>query len=661
MAEQFVHSQIRNLPLFGQLTAPQIGVIAALTVVLRFEPGGLVVQEGQPTQGLFLFAGGRGILTRRSSSGMEDRVGTVEAGQYIDETALYDSGYENASLRIVETAIVLLIPRTAFVQMVTRYPEIRANLRIQSATDVAARQTGGKLFKGQRDDETVLHVWRRHWWAVARYGWIAIVVALALFAFALVLAERAPVLALGAAGLAVIIPGAIAMYLYFEWQNDSIVVSDQRIVRIWNQIIGFENTLSEIPLDRVIEVNVTIPPADPFARLFHYGTIFVRTAGEAANMTLEMLTEPQQVQSAIFTQRDRFRDRLEQRKRETVRDDVEQALGLAQSDQPQPVPLTKRSDHAATIGLPFVRTKFIAANGDIVYRKHSTVWMQHIMLPTLAVGASLVLMLISLLVPAFPLTGPIGLAAGMFLLIVSLIWFYAADWDWRNDLFIIGSDAITLIRKRPLWLQNESERIRISQIDNVKSRVDGLDQQHSEPGQRPNFVDRFRPQRRESHGLDLRSAGSTGGNLTPPLRDQERAPSQRRRTAAAGDQGLLADLSRIAARTAADSIRAAGDQPVGCDPAGEHLRPPRRARHADQRRPAAAHQRWQPPAAHPQTAPGSRVKANRINAKTQRVKTRRKEKLRKFFASFFSSLRLCVKDFPLMPTVGSPTARRIAV
>ena len=476
MAEQFVQTHIRNLPIFGQLTTPQIGVIAALTAVLRFEPGQLVVQEGQPTQGLFLFAGGRGILTRRSSAGMEDRVGTVESGQYIDETALYDSGYEPMSLRIVETAIVLLIPRAAFVQMVTRYPEIRANLRVQSVTDVSTRQTGGKLFKGQRDDETVLHVWRRHWWAVARYSWIAIVVALALFAFALVLAESAPVLALGAAGLAVIIPGAIAMYLYFEWQNDSIVVSDQRIVRIWNQIIGFENTLSEIPLDRVIEVNVTIPPADPFARLFHYGTIFVRTAGEAANMTLEMIQQPQQVQSAIFTQRDRFRDRLEKRKRETVRDDVEQALGMALTDQPQPqpTPMPKRGDRTATIGLPFIRTKFVAANGDLVYRKHSTVWVQHIMLPALAVGGSLTLMLVSALVPAFPLGGAVGLAAGMFLLIVSLIWFYAADWDWRNDLFIIGSDAITLIRKRPLWLQNEAERIRISQIDNVKSRVDGL-------------------------------------------------------------------------------------------------------------------------------------------------------------------------------------------
>ena len=62
----------------------------------------------------------------------------------------------------------------------------------------------------------------------------------------------------------------------------------------------------------------------------------------------------------------------------------------------------------------------------------------------------------------------------MLLLILGAVWFYAADWDWRNDLFIIGSETITLIRQRPLWLQNEVERIRIAQIDNVKSEVYGL-------------------------------------------------------------------------------------------------------------------------------------------------------------------------------------------
>ena len=473
MAERFVQSHIRNLPLFEPLSPQQIAVVAGIVQVLRFEPGQLVVQEAQPTQGLMLFVSGRGILTRRSADGMEDRAGTVEPAQYIDEAALYKTGVEVNSLRIVESAIVLLIPRATFVQLLTQYPEIRANVRIQVSADM--RETGVSLFKGQRPDETVLQVWRRHWWAMARYGWIVVLVAVIMFGVALLLAANAPVLALVIAGLAVVIPGAIAMYMYFEWHNDSYVLSDQRIVRIWNQLIGFENTLSEIPLDRILEVNVKIPPGDVFAHLFHYGTVYVKTAGEAANMTLEMIPQPMRVQSMIFTQRDRIRERLEQRKREMVRTDIEQALGVYKpANQVSQTQQIRQALSSSTYGPPFARTKFVAPNGDLVYRKHTSVWIAHILMPSLMILGGVVLLLITLFFPTSFLSGGTGLGVSALVVLLGAIWFYAADWDWRNDLFIIGGEAITLVRKRPLWLQNETERIRISQIDNVKSIVDGL-------------------------------------------------------------------------------------------------------------------------------------------------------------------------------------------
>jgi uncharacterized membrane protein YdbT with pleckstrin-like domain len=473
MAERFVQAHIRNLPLFAQLSPPQIAVISGIVQVLRFEPGQLVVQEGKPTQGLLLFVSGRGILTRRAPDGTEERVGTVEAGQYLDEAALHTTGVEPNSIRVVETAIVLLIPRAPFIQLLTQYPEIRANVRMQVSPD--ARATGVNLFKGQRSDETVLQVWRRHWWAVARHGWIVLGVAVGLFAFALLIAGSASVLALVVAGLAVIVPGLIAMYLYFEWKNDSYVLSDQRIVRIWNHLIGFESTLSEIPLDRVLEVNATIPPGDLFARLFRYGTVYVKTAGDAGNMTLDMIPNPMRVQSMIFTQRDRIRERLEQRKRDMVRSDIEQTLGVyktaEQPKQSQPiVPI----DRTATTGLPFARTRFVAANGDIYYRKHTTIWLGHIFLPSLMILVGFGMALVTLLFPTQLLSGVFGLALSAFVVLIGALWFYAADWDWRNDTFVISSEDITLTRRRPLWLQNEVERIRIGQIDNVQSVVEGL-------------------------------------------------------------------------------------------------------------------------------------------------------------------------------------------
>lgn len=471
MAERFVQSHIRNLPIFAQLSPPQIGVLAGIVQVLRFDPGRQVFAEGQPTQGLFLLVSGRGILTRRAPNGAEETFGAVEAGQFIDEEALYGEGVETATLHIVEIAIVLLIPRAPFVQLLATYPEIRANVRVQSGS-AQARESAIKLFKGQRADETVLQVWRRHWWAVARHSWLAVIVAVVLFGLALLLAGRAPALALGAAGLAVVIPGIIIAYLYYDWQDDSVVLSDQRIVRIWHRAISFETTISEMPLDQVLEVNTTVPPGDPFARLFRYGTVSVKTAGEGVNLTLDTMPHPAVIQSMIFTQRDRFKEKIEQSQRNAVRNDIQQALGLAPVEQSEPG--LRRRDREENVGLPFIRTKYVSANGDLIYRKHSSVWIRHIFLPTLVILAALTLMTLALFLPNFPLTGGAGLGVGMAALILGALWLYAADWDWRNDLFIISSETITIIRQRPLWLQNEVERIRIAQIDNVKSEVVGL-------------------------------------------------------------------------------------------------------------------------------------------------------------------------------------------
>ncbi|HVU10633.1 MAG TPA: cyclic nucleotide-binding domain-containing protein [Phototrophicaceae bacterium] len=483
MAERFVQSHIRNLPLFQQLTPPQIGVLANVVQVLRFDPGQLVVQEGQPDQGLLLFVSGRGILTRYAPNGAQETVGAVTAGQYIDEPALYTAGVEALSLHVVEAAIVLLIPRGSFVQLIRQYPEIRANLRIQTAPSAQAvapgqptptRDTAARLFRGQRTDETVLQVWRRHWWAAARHGWIPALVAVGLFVLALVIAEQAPALALGAAGMAVVIPGIIIAYLYYDWQDDSVILTDQRVVRIWHQVLLFETEINEMPLDQVLEVNTSIPPGDPFARLFQYGNITVHAAGQGINMILDMMPQPMTVQSMIFAQRDRFKERLEQRQRDAVRNDIQEALGMSPPAPGAEYPLASPVGKEHNIGLPFIRTKAIASNGDLIYRRHSSIWIQSVFWPALVIGAAFVLFLLVLLLPNFPLRGALGLAVSMFVLIVGAVWFYFADWDWRNDLFIIGSETITLVNQRPLWLQNEVERIRIAQIDNVRSEVHGL-------------------------------------------------------------------------------------------------------------------------------------------------------------------------------------------
>lgn len=480
-SDPFIQRHIRNLPLFARLTSEQIDMVARAAEVVRLQPGQLAFQQNQPTRGLMLFVAGRGVLTRLNENGVEEPVGSVETGQYINESALYATSRESASLRIVQPAVIILIPRGRFVNLLQHIPELRVNLRVETAGE--HRETPRHLFKGQRDNETVLHIYRRHWWAFGRWLWIPVLIMIGGFATAAFLAPMNGIIALVAGGLGVIVPGVIIAYFYYEWQDDSVILTNQRVVRVWNTLFTFENTINEVPLDRILEISSEIPPGDAFARLFHYGTVAVRTSGANANIMLDFIPEPMKVQKMIFAQRDQFQSQNEQRRKEQIRSDIERALGR-QPAQTQPisgaVALAAANEDGdpgdksdSTVGPNFLRTKYTDVTGDIVYRKHASVWFAHILPSLLLLIASAVVFFASF-VPSLPISGFTGIGLSVIGVVIGGLWFYWGDWDWRNDTFILGRDVITLIRKRPLFLQNQRDTIRLMQVDNVRSEVNGI-------------------------------------------------------------------------------------------------------------------------------------------------------------------------------------------
>jgi hypothetical protein len=472
-SDHFVVNHLRNLPMFERLSPQQLGLLANAFQVIRYEPGQLAFQQGQPMRGMIVFVSGRAVLTRIGADGLEDRLGAVEAGQYVNERALYNEGVETASLRIVEQSVVLFLDRRRFLNIIAQNPEVRTNLRVTTAPD--ARQAQRKFFKGQREDETVLHIFRHHWWSFARHGWTAAVFAVLLWIVAALIGVQTPVFGLALGGLGIVLPGLIMLYLWFEWQNDYLVITDQRVVRIWRDVLRFENTINEIPLERIIEVNIEQPPADVFARLFNYGTIDIRTAGEAASLHLRTMHNTKNLQTLIFAQRDRYREGLAQRNRTHIREEIERALGspvVSKAQQASAGGGVHRENRSG--GIPFIRTRFENEAGEIYYRKDATVWLAHVFLPLLAILASVAVGFLSLVSPAFSLYGGNGLLAAFALFVVGGLWLYAADWDWRNDFMILSQQTISLVRRRPLWLQNEVERVRLAQVDNVISEVRGL-------------------------------------------------------------------------------------------------------------------------------------------------------------------------------------------
>ncbi|HRF99291.1 MAG TPA: hypothetical protein PLZ51_28960, partial [Aggregatilineales bacterium] len=87
-----------------------------------------------------------------------------------------------------------------------------------------------------------------------------------------------------------------------------------------------------------------------------------------------------------------------------------------------------------------LRSKFVNDDGDTVYRRHIIVWWRKILRPALLILGAFAVLIFGASWGLGAFSGIIGI----LLFFASLFWFWWVDWDWRNDLFIIGDSRIKL-------------------------------------------------------------------------------------------------------------------------------------------------------------------------------------------------------------------------
>ena len=205
-------------------------------------------------------------------------------------------------MRAAQPVTLLKLTRARFTQLLRENPDIGAALGKDSA-----EPTNGAInpqFAEQREDEEILLQTHRHWWSFVRTAWLPLILMLAMWLGAGVLDAQAPSLVLVA--LSLVLPGLALLYFYFEWRNDSVIVTDQRIIRINRTILAMYRQVTQVGLDSVHEINYELPPYDPFARIFRYGTVIVKTAGAQGNLEMALLPSPARFQSLIMENRQYF-------------------------------------------------------------------------------------------------------------------------------------------------------------------------------------------------------------------------------------------------------------------------------------------------------------------------------------------------------------------
>jgi hypothetical protein len=620
MPDPFVISRIQHLPLFQLLSRDELEQLSDAFQVLRLAPDTVVFEQGQPSQGMYLFVYGSAVLSQANASGSTRPIGMIAAGQFINENALFMPMNESATLKIVEPSVVLLLTRTSLKAAVAQNPHLGVGLNaalsgrnratdappspplvkpapppVQQTQHAPIPSSGQPLvqppppappppqphqssglplvqpapvvnrppaqmqpaappiqtvqetqpsyaqnppapaiantvpatpvtaptqrsapttpmaapvapqpvaaqppqpvapavsipspvahvnvvqdnvspvlaapsttFSGQRETEVVLGEYWRHWWAFARFAWAPLLIMIGLFILTFVV--PVPFLQLVFSIAAILFPGVILIYLRQEWRNDHLIVTTERVVWIERRLIPPSATMSDVPIESVLEVAIDLPPLDPFAQMLNYGTVKLRTSGGTGNLTLDLMPQPLNLQKLIFSSRDQHKQVMERQQRNVIRSEVNQLI-----EGKDPKKAITHTPPPLSGGFNPLASHYINAKGETVYRKHWSVWLAHTILP-------LLMMFIGVAIGVWALTreGNLRLfALSMSALPIALggVWLYFSDWDWRNDLYIVSDEHVTLVHQRPFWLENKVDKISLSQVNSVATDQEGF-------------------------------------------------------------------------------------------------------------------------------------------------------------------------------------------
>ena len=105
---------IRRVPLFSMLTAEQANGVADGVVKRRFRRGELVVEQGKPSNALFILLNGRARVLTADQRGREVILAVLQSGDYVGEMGLIDNEPASATVRTEVQTDMLVLQRTEF-------------------------------------------------------------------------------------------------------------------------------------------------------------------------------------------------------------------------------------------------------------------------------------------------------------------------------------------------------------------------------------------------------------------------------------------------------------------------------------------------------------------------------------------------------------------
>jgi hypothetical protein len=278
---------------------------------------------------------------------------------------------------------------------------------------------------------------------------------------------------------------------YADWQNDYIVITDQRVVQR-EKVIGFFDHFEEIPIDRIDNITVKMPDWIQ-KNITNTGYIKVEAQGISSLIEFNMINDPDGLKNIIFSTRDFVRARKMSFQLKHLREFLTKTIeGFSQSDPPAAeTPETKKTPYQKWREALITKwktdlkaweawkpkDKFVDGK-NIVYRRSTLHLLAEI-------GAPLITILVYICVFLFFIYSEIRTGWQTPLLAyclpfsffgsVLVVWFLYKYEDWRNDTYVLKPGSLVDNYRTPFALRGtRTVETGYEKITNTEARTNGI-------------------------------------------------------------------------------------------------------------------------------------------------------------------------------------------
>jgi hypothetical protein len=318
-------------------------------------------------------------------------------------------------------------------------------------------------------DERILLISRRHPFFFYLRGLLGSVGGVAVFVLFISLAFSPLAFSMGLfiLGLLALLLGLfVGAWAAFEWTNDYFIITRDRVLA-QRKLIGFFESRQESPISAILS---TALGTSIWGRLLGFGNITVRSY--TGNLQFKRLPSPYLIHDLLEFQRSSMEIEKRSSDQEDIRGTLLERFGKTTSTQParstssnpRAVETIYKSGSILDLAARFFNLRSIK-NGAVVYRTHWWILILKTALPSLLLLVILVLAAgkVLSLFPTLP-GNPLYLLL-IFGTLVSWGWWLYQYVDWHNDVYIITTDQLVDVNRKPLG----SEEKRSAPVKNIQT------------------------------------------------------------------------------------------------------------------------------------------------------------------------------------------------